>query len=62
MFVTHFADPDLMVEIFFKKEEAAENGSIDFEKGNITTTVCSAFLLFFFWWQKIDFKSSIDMN
>ena len=62
MFVTHFGDPDLRVEIFFKKEEAAENGDIDFDKGNISTTVCTAFLLFFFWWQKIDFKSSIDMN
>ena len=49
MFVTHFGDPDLRVEIFFKKEEAAENGDIDFDKGNISTTVCTAFLLFFFW-------------
>lgn len=34
MFVTHFADPDLMVEIFFKKEEATEKGKVDFEIGD----------------------------
>ena len=31
MFVYHFVDPDLRLEIFFEKEGAAENGSVDFE-------------------------------
>ena len=31
MFVSHFSDPDLRVEIFFEKEGAAENRGVDFE-------------------------------
>ena len=31
MFVYHFLNPDLRLEIFFKKEGAAENGGVDFE-------------------------------
>ena len=38
MFVYHAVDPNLRVEIFFKKEGAAENGSVDFEKGDIGTS------------------------
>ena len=30
MFVCHFVDPDLSVEIFFEKEETAENGGVYF--------------------------------
>ena len=30
MFVYHFVDPDLRVETFLEKIEAAENGGIDF--------------------------------
>ena len=35
----HFIDPDLRVEIFFGKEGAQENGSFDFEIGDIGTFV-----------------------
>ena len=38
MLVYHFFNPDLRVEKFFKKEEATENGSIDFEIGDIGTS------------------------
>ena len=38
MFVYHFVGPDLRVEIFFKKDKAAENGSVDFEIGDIGTS------------------------
>ena len=31
MFVYHSVDPDLSVEIIFRKEGTAENGGIDFE-------------------------------
>ena len=37
IFVYHFVDPDLRAEIFFKKEEAAENGGVGFEIGDIST-------------------------
>ena len=30
MFIYHFADPDLRVETFFEKDEAAENADVDF--------------------------------
>ena len=33
MFVYHFVNPDLRVEIIFRKERAAENEVIDFEIG-----------------------------
>ena len=38
MFVYHFVGPDLRVEIFFKKDKAAENGGVDFEIGDIGTS------------------------
>ena len=38
MFVYHFVNPDLRVEIIFRKEETAENGDIDFEIGDIGTS------------------------
>ena len=38
MFVYHFVYPDLRVEKFFKKEEATETGSVDFEIGDISTS------------------------
>ena len=38
MFVYHFVHPNLRAEIIFKKEEAAENGVIDFEIGDIGTS------------------------
>ena len=31
MFVYHFADPELRIEMFFQKEGTAENGGVDFE-------------------------------
>ena len=37
MFVYHFVDLDLRVEIFFEKDASAKNGDIDFEIGNIGT-------------------------
>ena len=37
MFVYHFVDPDLWVDTFLKKDEAAENGGVDFEIGDIGT-------------------------
>ena len=41
MFVYHFVDPDLRVEIIFRKEGTAENGGIDFEIGDIGETIVS---------------------
>ena len=41
MFVYHFIDPDLKVEIFFEKEGkegAAKNGGVAFEIGDISTS------------------------
>ena len=38
MFVYHFVDPDLRVEIYFEKERSAENGGVNFEIGNIDTS------------------------
>ena len=38
IFVDHFVEPDLRVETFFQKDEAAENGGVDFEIGDIGTT------------------------
>ena len=56
MFHYYFVDPDLRVEIFFEKQRAAENGDVDFETGDISTsphlywrfkkTACRAFSLF----------------
>ena len=33
MFIYHFVDPNLRVEIFCEKGEAAKNGGVDFEIG-----------------------------
>ena len=33
MFVYHFVDSDLRVEIIFRKDETSENGGIDFDIG-----------------------------
>ena len=38
IFVYHFVDPDLKVEVIFRKEGTAENGGIDFEIGDIGTS------------------------
>ena len=38
MFIYHFADPDLRVETFFEKDEAAENADVDFEVRGIGTS------------------------
>ena len=37
MFVYHFLNPDLRVEIIFRKEGTAENGGIDFEIRDMAT-------------------------
>ena len=39
MFVWHFVDPNLRVEIIFRKESTAEHGEIDFEIVDINTSV-----------------------
>ena len=39
MFVYHFVNPDLRVEIIFKKEKTVENEGIDFEIVGIDTSV-----------------------
>ena len=36
--VCYFVDPNLRVEIFFEKDGAVENGGVDFEIGDITTS------------------------
>ena len=38
MFVYHFVDPDLRVQIIFTNERTAENGGIDFEIMDIDTS------------------------
>ena len=38
MFVYHFVDPDLKVEVVFRKVGTAENGGINFEIGDIGTS------------------------
>ena len=38
MFVYHFVDPDLGIEIISRKERAAENGRIDLEIVNMDTS------------------------
>ena len=38
MFVYYFVDPDLGVEIIFRKERTAESGVIDFEIVDIGTS------------------------
>ena len=55
IFVYHFVDPDLKVEVIFRKERTAENGGIDFEIGDIGTSG-------HWYWRlkKIAFKSLFD--
>ena len=38
IFVYHFVDAELKVEVIFSKEGTAENGGIDFEIGDIGTS------------------------
>ena len=38
MFVYHFEDPDLKIETFFEKGETGENGGVNFEIGDISTS------------------------
>ena len=38
MFVDHFVDPNLRVDIFFSKDGMAENGGFDFEMGDKVTS------------------------
>ena len=38
IFVYHFVNAGLRIEKFFKKEEATETGSVDFEIGDISTS------------------------
>ena len=38
LFVYHFIYPDLRVKTFFKKDEAAENGGVDFKIGDVGTS------------------------
>ena len=47
MFVYHFVDPELRIEIFFQKEGTAENGGVDFE------IVCMGISEHLHWWLKI---------
>ena len=38
MFVYHFVDPNLRVEVTFRKEGIVENGGVDFEIGDTGTS------------------------
>ena len=38
MLIYHFVDPGLRVETFFEKDEAVENGGVDFEIGDRGTS------------------------
>ena len=38
MFVYHFVDPDLRIEIIFRKEGTAENEGVELEKGYVGTS------------------------
>ena len=55
IFVYHFVDPDLKVDVIFRKEGTAENGGVDFKIGDIGTSV-------HWYWRlkKIAFKSLFD--
>ena len=55
IFVYHFVDPDLKVEVISRKEGTAENGGIDFEIGDIGTSA-------HWYWKlkKIPLKSLFD--
>ena len=73
MFVYHFVDPDLRIEIIFRKEGTAKKGDTDFERGDIGTSAqwykrlkkfsCRACLLFYYFFsdKKIAFKSRFDL-
>ena len=52
MFVNHFVDPDLRVQVIFRKEGTEENGGIHFEIGDIGTSAHWYWML-----KKIAFKS-----
>ena len=38
MLIYHFVDPGLRVETFFEKDEAVENGGVDFDIGDRGTS------------------------
>ena len=73
MFVYYFLDPGLRVEIFLEKKRAVENGGVDFEIGDISTSahlywrlkenfmynLCAFY--YFFGGKRITFKSSLDL-
>ena len=70
MFVYHFVDPDLSVDIIFRKEGTAENRGIDYEIGDIGTSThwywrskkisYRVWLLFYYFFdKKIAFKSRL---
>ena len=52
LFVDHFVDPGLKVEVVFRKEGTAGNGGTDFEIGDIGTSAHWYWML-----KKIAFKS-----
>ena len=57
MFVFHFVDPNMRVEIFFQKDEAPEKVGVDFEIENLSNSThlywrlkkiaCRACLIFY---------------
>ena len=74
IFVYHFVDLDLKVEIFFEKEGAVENRDVDFEIGDVgtsahlywrmTTILFRACLVFYYFFgdKKIAFKNIFDLH
>ena len=54
MLVYHFVDLELRAEIFFQKRGAVEKGSIDFEIGDIETSV------YLYWKLKKKIKKMLD--
>ena len=54
MFVYHFVDPDLRVNLWFKKERTAKNGGVDFEIGDIGTSAQGYWRL-----KKISFRACL---
>ena len=54
MFVYHFVDPDLRVDLRFKKERTAKNGGVDFEIGDIGTSAHGYWRL-----KKISFRTCL---
>ena len=39
IYVYHFVNPDLRADTFFKRDEAAENGGVDFKIGDLGISV-----------------------